>query len=705
ILSEAAIINGALPDGVASGEMLRMLKPIKGVAMIGSPGKLTAGAVKAWLEDRKLPGAEVVTTGGAWAKIVRPAIPGSGAWTHQYGDLGNTGCSHDRALKAPLGVLWYGAPGERKMIDRHYMAQAPLTAGGVLVSPGKADVIEGYDAYTGRWLWRWQQKHAVKSKIGDKSSTIAVNSKYVFVATYQTCNQLDIRTGKLIEQIKMPLSGFWGWVGCDEDRLYGLQGNGRVGQQLFAVDIDSGRMLWKYRGASIVHDCVAIGDGSVFLIPGGVEAKHREQAYAELREYYKDQSQEQREELARSLPKRVIWLLVALDAKTGEPSWGRAIDVTNCGSRRPTVMYRNGVIVHCDFFWADKYYGHFWGGGLRWREISARSAEDGHLLWRRRIGFRARPLIIENAVHAEPWAYELKTGKQVMRTHPVTGKPNAFQYYRIGQHCGLVSASSYLLFFRSACLGYYDLLQDNGTINFSGKRPGCWVNVISGGGVMLMPPHSAGCWCRFPHNFSVCLRSVEASAPGGMFASGQEAMLPVKHLYLNLGAVGERRDSEGRLWVTNHWRFGKNLYLKFWAPPELYEGGGKLTRSSSYTRIEATDVPFVFATGIYGFKSITVPVGEKGATGEALYTVKLGFCDPHNDRPGRRTFDIKIGQETVRKGFDIVKETGGRDKPIFLEFKDIKAKEALYIELLGRGNSSRPDEMAILNAVQVLRQD
>ncbi len=53
------------------------------------------------------------------------------------------------------------------------------------------------------------------------------------------------------------------------------------------------------------------------------------------------------------------------------------------------------------------------------------------------------------------------------------------------------------MLFRSATLGYYDLEQQKGTISYGGIRPGCWINAIPAGGVVLVPDASALCKCSY----------------------------------------------------------------------------------------------------------------------------------------------------------------------------------------------------------------
>ena len=53
------------------------------------------------------------------------------------------------------------------------------------------------------------------------------------------------------------------------------------------------------------------------------------------------------------------------------------------------------------------------------------------------------------------------------------------------------------MLFRSGTLGYLDLSRDAGTENFGGMRPGCFINAIPAGGLVLAPDGSSKCRCSY----------------------------------------------------------------------------------------------------------------------------------------------------------------------------------------------------------------
>jgi hypothetical protein len=60
--------------------------------------------------------------------------------------------------------------------------------------------------------------------------------------------------------------------------------------------------------------------------------------------------------------------------------------------------------------------------------------------------------------------------------------------------------------FRSATLGYLDLSGDYGTENYGGIRPGCWINVLPAGGLVLMPDATDRCTCSYLIKASIALQ-------------------------------------------------------------------------------------------------------------------------------------------------------------------------------------------------------
>lgn len=719
IVSETAVITGELP-GKAT-ETFRMLKPIGGTIMIGQPADRSAGAkplqaeaLREWLAQSKLKDGQVVVHDGNWMKITRGPLPGAGSWSHQYANAGNTACGDDLRLKCPLGVLWFGRPGPGNMVNRHARAAGPLSIDGRLFVQGENTVM-AYDVYNGLKLWQRDIPGAVRVAVAHDSSNLALNRDGLFVAVGEKCLRLDPATGQTKATYQVPPApdgkqSRWGYVGCTEKLLFGSRVAGRFDSEcIFALDIDSKEQRWIYNGTHIPHNTIAIGDGRVFLVSSNVTADGRKAAVEDARRRIHELPVSQRAKAEKVLARPDVRLVVALDAKTGKLLWERPTELnrasgkSNSGSMTQAAMYHNGVLVLFGVYLNGHYWPQFLAGEFDTRQITALSGEDGKLIWSKPIGYRVRPLVIGDTLHAEPWAFDLHTGKQKMRLHPITGKPDRWQFAR-GGHCGSPAASPNCLFFRSNCLGYYDLPGDYGMMHFGSLRPGCWINFIAAGGLLLMPEASTGCMCTFPHTCSIVFKPTEKTKGWAMY-SAPGPMTPVRRLAINFGAPGDRNDAAGKLWLgypRPGLPFGR-LVLPLKIDVSFHPGGRFVRGNSVYAPVTGTDDPWLFAMAAYGLRKCAIPLRAK-SDGTATYRIRLALADPECDQPGRRVFDIKLQGKLVQENFDIVKETGGRNRAVFKQFNGIVVAENLVIELVPKAEKPTPQQLPILQGVEILRQ-
>lgn len=127
-------------------------------------------------------------------------------------------------------------------------------------------------------------------------------------------------------------------------------------------------------------------------------------------------------------------------------------------------------------------------------------ASDGSQLWDIKASYASRPLISGRTVYAQPGAWDLLTGAR-----------KDFSLAR-SYGCGTIVGSRRLLAYRSATLGYRDLTKDIGTENYGGIRPGCWINAIPAGGLLLLPEASNRCRCSY------LIKATCALQPGGVRA-------------------------------------------------------------------------------------------------------------------------------------------------------------------------------------------
>ena len=155
---------------------------------------------------------------------------------------------------------------------------------------------------------------------------------------------------------------------------------------------------------------------------------------------------EQRARAEQRLKAQDLRLAVALDAKTGEQVWSEPVDVTDCseigiGGGKLTMMYHDNVLILCGANANGHYWKQFLSGEFERRRVVVLSAATGEKVWAKDANYRHRPIVVGHEVIAEPWSYDLYTGEQKMRAHPLTGEETAWKFIRPGHHCGAISAS------------------------------------------------------------------------------------------------------------------------------------------------------------------------------------------------------------------------------------------------------------------------
>lgn len=688
--------------GIDAPEVSRVLKPCGGVVMLGRrPGSGGGGGLRGLLPADKFPGAKELA-GGNWVSFVRGSLPGAGDWTHAYADAGNTAGGGDSALHCPMGLLWFGRPGPLEMISRHRRAAGPLMAKGVLLVQSE-NAVTGYDPYNGLRLWRHEMPKVVRDLVSHDCSNLASDGETFFVAQDAGCFRLDARDGKTLATFRVPgdKAERWGYIAAEGGLLFGsATKQGRTCDRIFAIDPATGRNLWQYEGPGIPHPSISVSGGRVFFVED--RAATSEQRLAALHDQLEGLKPADAEKAMR---KAAVRFAVCIDGRSGRKLWERPVDLTGgigglYWSSLGTMAAR-GTLVLFGVYTDGHYWKDFFAGQFDSRRIVALDAADGRTLWDKRVGYRVRPLIVGDTLHAEPWAYDLRTGKQRERINPVTGLEEPWQYARPGHHCGPPVAAQNVMLFRSGHVGYFDLEHDIGTMHFGGQRMGCWVNFIMGGGLAMIPEASSGCMCPFPNVCTVVFapRAQERAWAKMSLVGGT---MPAKHLALNLGAPGDRKAADGTLWLAYPRPTG-SLVVPFATDVSTYPGGGPFLKGTDLTHVEGTANPWLYASGYRGFRRLTLPLLAPG-DGRAAFTVRLHFAELDGAAPGQRVFDIRLQGKVVARAFDPVAEAGGAGKAVIKEFAGVESDRDLEIEFSAKGRSPAPDSAPLLQAIEALRE-
>jgi len=252
------------------------------------------------------------------------------------------------------------------MVNRHNAAAAPLAVNGRMFVQGE-NVVMVYDSYNGVMQWKRDIPGAMRTRLKrSECGNIAASEDSFFVAVGDKCLQLDAETGQTLQSYNMPASksgsNKWGYLSYVDGVIYGstMKQTG-VSDSIFAIDTQSGDMLWQYGGKNIINLTIAAGDGWLFFIDSSLTPQQREQLLQQDKSHLMNLSSEEVKKAEAAQRKLDVRLAVALDAQTGGKLWERAVDVTDCsnigiGGGELTAMYRDGVVILC----GANANGHYW---------------------------------------------------------------------------------------------------------------------------------------------------------------------------------------------------------------------------------------------------------------------------------------------------------------------------------------------------------
>ena len=456
-------------DKPAAREVARLQRPFGGVAVLGQ-----AGAMK---------------------RTVAGPLEGAGQWTHQYADAANTCCSTDSVVQGPLGMAWF-RDSDLDSPSRHGRGPAPLFMDGRLFVEG-TNAIRAVDAYNGRRLWEYPLPNILKPYHAEHLvGTAGTNSNFcitkdgLYVRVGKSCLRLDAVTGKKLGEFEAPQADSkpapWGYIACDQGLLFGsladtrhvvkyAYGKSDMNQlftestALFAHDAVTGKPKWSYNAKpSIRHNAIAIGGGKVYLIDRPLAAK-------DLLGGDKEKKHPPGE-------------LVALDAATGKELWRSKDNVY--GTMLALSTASDTLLMS---YQATRFKLPSEVGG----RLAAFKASSGERRWDIEAKYITRPLINGKTIYAEGGAWDV-----------LTGAKRDFVFKR-SYGCGQMAGSTNLMVFRSATLAYFDLLSPKGVIDYGGIRPGCWINAIPAGGMVLIPDATAGCQCSYLNQAWIALQPLE----------------------------------------------------------------------------------------------------------------------------------------------------------------------------------------------------
>ncbi|MDP6905363.1 MAG: PQQ-binding-like beta-propeller repeat protein [Verrucomicrobiota bacterium] len=425
----------------------------------------------------------------------RGVLEGAGSWTHQNANAANTLCSDDALIKGTLGVHWFRDV-DFEIPNRHGQGPAPLFHRGVQITAG-VDGLCALDAYNGRTLWKYELKGFLRDYdgihhdvgVGETGSPLCIGEDALYVRQGESCLRIDLFTGRKLAEFHPPVKAEskhrnWGFLAYHQGLLFGSVANAEHAispryQNLplrnesvlfFALDPKTGKTKWTYKPQeSIRHNAISIGENTVYLIDRKLPLADRitnPRRDGRHRERLKEGDQD-------------FGRLVALNVANGEVRWQ---STERIWGTQLALSAKEGVLLMSYQAMRHKFFRLPSEVGDR---LAAFDARTGKRLWDREAKYESRPVINGRTLYAQGGAWDL-----------IDGSTKPFSLDR-SYGCGQISSGKNVMLFRSGTLGYLDLSREENVENFGGMRPGCYINVIPAGGLVLAPDGSSKCNCSY----------------------------------------------------------------------------------------------------------------------------------------------------------------------------------------------------------------
>lgn len=511
VVSEETLLTGRLPASAA--EVYRVVRPCGGCLVLSASDPAAHDRLAQWGREG-VPGWTVErSASGVVASASRGPLPGAGDWSHFYADPGNTACSGDTMRPGPVDLQWFGRPGPRRMPDRHDKNVGPLYKNGRLFVSGD-DYVAAVDAYNGTILWERDVPRSVRLGAFKNCGSMAATDDCLYVASGGDCLALDAASGDIRRTMTLPAApegeaDEWGYVAVAGDVLLG-SATGRGGAMreqtmdtevliwrdfmpvvtshaIFAHDRGSGERRWTYRPdrGVLVNPTIALGGGRLYFVESTNPATRL---------------------VADSRIKLPMLLgqgadLVALDLGTGKPLWRKPAGLEAIEHIVYLTYAREKLVVS-----GTKNVAVAGGRRVRY-DLAVFAADTGNGLWRNTQtpvpdhilegphGEQVQhPAVVGEVIYGNGFACKLDTGE------PIDG----WKWKKSG-NCGTISTSAACAFSRYDHPWMFDLKTGDHTVLSTATRPGCWINILPAGGLILIPEASAGCTCGHPIQTSLAL--------------------------------------------------------------------------------------------------------------------------------------------------------------------------------------------------------
>ncbi len=587
------------------------------------------------------------------------ALPGTADWTHQYGDVANTLKSNDSRVKLPLGVLWFGGNSNMDVLPRHGHGPPEQVVGGRLYIQGM-DSLNCRDVYTGRVIWKRQFENLGTFDVyydstyddtpldpkynqvhipgaNGRGTNYVVTEDRVYILVANKCLVLDPKTGETLTEIQLPKDAAgeqaeWGYIGVYKDVLIGGLGFAKYRDRhnlefeadkglnvskagfgsksldraasvgLVGFDRHTGKQLWtidaKY---SFWHNGIVAGADKIFCLdkyPSHIEEAMRR----------------------RGKPLPASYRMVALDYLTGKVNW----EITK-GVFGTWLGYseQHDLLLHAGAQASDRLTTETGRGMTVFR------GADGSVKWKNDALAYSGPCILHNdliitnanAYSESAGAFYIETGQPKLVKNSLTGEIQPWKITR-AYGCNSIIASENMLTFRSGAAGFYDLLNECGTGNLGGFKSGCTSNLVVANGVLNAPDYTRTCSCSYQNQTSLALVHMPDIDVWTVDSANTRATPEerIDRLAINFGAPGDRRDSDGQLWMEYPTLAGDTASMKIRVNSEA-----KYFQHHSSLAAESQR-PWVLSSGVDNLTELDIKLRV-----EKPYTLKTGIPVDHVD--------------------------------------------------------------------------
>jgi outer membrane protein assembly factor BamB len=678
VVSETPGRFGLTDNPEALQRLYSCLRPYGGTAWL--PGDDTQQAAFAKIvTDSKLQNSKVDHLGDFMLLTRSGALTGSADWTHEYGDESNTLMSHDQLVKAPLGVLWFGGPAADGSLfyNRHFWGPSMAVIGGrmFIQGPGKMTAV---DVYTGRILWQIPLKDDDDYRPGRRGNDFdghlsgfhfLVVEDSIYLVHEKSCLRLDPATGRQLAEFKLPNpTDDWGRIRVKDDLLIAvifrqldadknklpdarkLLAGQNAPVEIVALNRHDGNRIWSHE-ADASFPIISVGADKIFCFDGALES------------FYQDWKRRGLIPAASDIRQ-----LKAIDLKTGKEEWKQHSEIIGTW-----VAYSadHDVLLLTN----KKHVMAFRGktGDLLWKQYSEGEGFKGHpeSYWDRVIIWNDR--VLDQRGPGLSW--DLETGDRKPRIHPLTEQEVDWEFTKAGHHCNYAIASPHLMTFRADSAGFCDI-ESGETSRLNGFRSGCRNSLIPANGVLNAPNFAHGCVCGYSLFTSLSLVHLPETEIWSYSALTLDPKQDrVRRVGINLAAPGDRMADNGTMWFDAPNVGGSSPNI------EVKTNGDQLRKFRQHSSLVSGEgTTWVAGSGIEGLTSVEIGLGMSDPQ-STRYTVRLHFSEPDAVVAGERVFGVALQGNTVIEKLDVAQESGGRNRAIVREFRDIEADTHVRIDL------------------------